>query len=235
MAALRTTSTTTRPDAGRSKPSAAAPQRPPVLPQRPDDVRLRARRNPRLIVIGILCACLGSLGMAWAWSTAQDSRTVVVVAHSVSRGQQIGPGDLTTTTLGAGAGLATLSSERADELIGRYALVDMPAGSLVGPDSIGDRVVPQGAAHVGLRLQAGRLPNRPLPSGTPVLLVEVPGPSDQQTAPGIEVEAVVVSAPQALADGQTWVVDVQVDDASAATVAALAAVDRLALVRLADG
>lgn len=224
--------------------SLATPERPASAPAgrsmldaplRPAAVQLRARRSTRLIVIGLLCACLGSLAMAWAWRGSQDSQTVLLMAKGVARGAAIQASDLTTTTLGRADGVAVVSAAEASGIIGQYARVDLPAGSLPGPGSVGGQAVPGGAAHVGLRLAAGRLPSQPLPAGSRVTLVAVPAAMDNERSSGAQFEAVVVAAPQATTDGGSWLLDVQVDEVSAAAIAALAATERVAVVRKADG
>ena len=213
----------------RARPATAEP------PPRPAAVQLRARRSTRLIIIGVLCACLGGLAMAWAWSGTQESRTVVLMAKAVARGDLVESTDLTTTTIGRASGVAVVPAAELPGLVGQFARVDLPAGSLVGPDSVGARVVPAGSAHVGLRLAAGRLPSGPLPAGAFVSLVAVPAPMDAERGPGAQFEAVVVSAPTVTSDGGSWLLDVQVEQGSAAAVAALAASDRISVIRKADG
>ena len=203
-------------------------------PQRPAAVQLRARRSNRLIVLGVLCACLGALIMAWVWTGTQESQTVVVMAAHVARGEQVEAADLTTTTLGRADGVAVVSADQASALVGQYALVDLPAGSLPGPDAVGVLVVPAGHAQLGLRLAAGRLPSQPLPPVTRVWLIAVPGAMDANTGPGAQYEAVVASAPLVTTDGNGWLVDVQVEESVAGQLAALAAVDRIAMVRRGD-
>lgn len=213
--------------------SAVAAAEPAAPPRPPAAVQLRARRSPRLIVIGVLCACLGALGMAWAWQATQFSQQVVLVAADVARGERIEATDLTTTTIGAAPGVATVPADQLDTLIGQYAQVDLSAGGLVGPASFGPEVLPLGTSQVGLRLAAGRLPSQALPPGSQVVLVAVPNQLAGQQDEFVEelFEAVVVSTPTALPDGQTWLVDVQVASEDAPRVAALAASEQIALVR----
>lgn len=211
--------------------------RPSLLdaPVHPVGVQLRARRSARLVIIGILFACLGSLTMAWAWTATQDSQTVVLMAKDVARGARVEASDLATTTLGRADGVAVLPADQASQIVGQYAWVDLPAGSLPGAGSVGAQVVPAGTAHVGLRLGAGRLPSQPLPAGARVTLVAVPSAMDNDRNPGAQFEAIVVAAPRATSDGASWLLDVQVNDGSAAAVAALAAAERVSVVRKADG
>ena len=214
----------------------AGPTESDAGPRRPAAVQLRARRSPRLIIIGVLAASIGALGMGWAWQSTQHSQSVVLVAADVARGERIEAGDLTTTTIGQAPGVATVPAADLETLIGQYAQVDLTAGALIGPTSVGAELLPPGTAQVGLRLAAGRLPSQSLPPGSTVILVAVPNQFSDQAAGGDErFEAVVVSAPVALADGQTWLVDVQVDAEQAPRVAALAASEQIALVRKAAG
>ncbi|MGI5952365.1 MAG: flagellar biosynthesis protein FlgA [Brooklawnia sp.] len=211
----------------------AQPASEPVeLPARPPEVRLRARRNPRLIVLGVLCACVGALVMGWAWSSRTDSQTVVLVTRDVGRGSQISAADLSTTTLSGGAGVSVVPADQAQSMIGQYALQDLQAGSLLGPQAIGTQVVPPGTAHLGLRLAVGRLPNQPLPPGTPIWLVTVEAGAAAEASE--QFDALVISAPAPASDG-AWVFDVQVAEGQAAQVAAFAAQDQLTAVRKADG
>ena len=63
----------------------------------------------------------------------------------------------------------------------------------------------------------------------------VPAPMDAERGPGAQFEAVVVSTPTVTSDGGSWLLDVQVEQGSAAAVAALAASDRISVIRKADG
>lgn len=209
---------------------------PDELPARPAGVQLRARRSPRLVVIGLLCACLGALVMGWAWNAQSHSQSVLMVTRDISRGELIKPTDLATTTLTGGSGVAVVPADQASALVGQYALGGLTSGALLAPGQIGAQAVPAGSAQLGLRLTAGRLPSQPMPPGARVRLVAVPGGAADAAAAEstVEFDAVVVSSPQQTTDG-AWVFDVQIADQLASQVAALAAGDRLVVVRKADG
>jgi len=190
----------------------------------------------RLVIIGLLCAVLGALGVTTAFSQAHKTTGVVAMARQVMRGQTITEADLTTLTVGTLPGISTVPADRLHDLVGRTALVDLPARSLVAEGSVGDPAVGTGLAHVGLKLAAGRLPVAVLPPGTKVILVEVAGrDSDAGAAEAVSrgrsFAAHVVTSPEGLPDGAHWVLDVSVTSSDAATVASLAAAERLALVR----
>lgn len=201
------------------------------LPTRPDGVQLRARRSPRLIAIGVLCACLGGLGAAFLYSNAAHSQTVVLMAQAVQRGDIIERSDLTTVTIGSVPGVATVAVEGLDALVGQSALVDLPRGSLPAPASVGTPIVPPGTVQVGLKLTVGRVPTGTVPAGSKVLLIEV---EENKTTPGRTFPATLIGSPYPLGDAQTYAVDVRVSSEAASQVAVLAARDRIVLVREAD-
>lgn len=228
--------TTSRPRDAERHPETPATE-PGQAPSRPAAVRLRARRNPRLIVIGVLCACLGALGMGWAWHGAQRTQPVILVNRDITRGEKIKAGDLKTTTIGPAPEVQTVPADRLESLIGQYAQVDLRVGALLSPAAVGPELLPAGNAQVGLLLAAGRLPSQSLRSGDQVLLVAIPAPGSGEppAGPPRRFNAAVASPPQALSDGQRWLVDVELAEDQAVEVAALAAAERIALVRKAGG
>ena len=141
---------------------------------------LRPRRNPRLLVSGVIAICLGGLGSAALYISVTDARSVVRTNRTIYRGEVIQAADLGVTSVGGTLGVRTVPAERVGELIGRTALTDLPGGSLFPPDSVGPAEVPPGSSRIGLKLAPGRVPVSPLPAGTPVLLVAVPKDSAAQ-------------------------------------------------------
>lgn len=124
----------------------------------PDAVQLRARRNPRLLALGILLACLGGLGAALLWQETAHSVTVVVMARKVTAGQRITGSDITTTTIGSAPGIASVPAAEMSGLVGKSALFDLAPGALLAPGQIGDLVLPVNDTEVGLKLDRGRAP-----------------------------------------------------------------------------
>ncbi|WP_316670649.1 SAF domain-containing protein [uncultured Propionibacterium sp.] len=205
-------------------------QPPPSL-QRTRTSSLRARRSPRLILVGVLCACLGGLGCALAWQQTTHAHQVVVAVHALARGEHVDAGDLTTTSIGAAVGISTVPAERLDALIGRTALVDLPAGSLVAAESIGDPRIADGTSVIGLHLPAGRAPSTLAP-GASVIIATAPAPDDEPDAEFAREQApgTVVGSPVQASDG-SWSLDVQVSADIALHLASLASVGRLVVVQ----
>lgn len=190
---------------------------------------LPARRNLRWILAGVIAICLGGLGAAVLYMSIADAHSVVRVNRTIYRGEAVQAADLGAVSLGSAVGIDTVPAERAGDLVGKTALVDLPQGSLLVPGSVGEPELRPQEARVGLRLAAGRLPVSALPPGTPVLLV--PLAKDAQSQPeGASVQATVATAPTVQVDGAS-ILDVSVPAAEAERLARLAASDLLVLVR----
>ncbi len=183
----------------------------------------------RLVVFGLLLACLGSLGAVTLYQRGTTSQPVLVATRTISRGEVIGRNDLRIVDVSVGEGLRFVPAGSQTEVVGQVALVDLADGSPLTPGSYGKAVVAAGMVHIGLRLAAGRLPVRDLPAGTPVRLI---GVSTKDGATGENVgTGVVVTSPRATSDGAASVLDIAVRSELAIVVAQLAATDRLVVVR----
>ena len=122
-----------------------------------------------------------------------------------------------------------MPADRAGELIGKTALTDLAAGSLIAPTSIGEAEVTPGFSRLGLKLNPGQVPVSALPPGTPVVLVPIAAANDGQES-GSSFQATVSVAPATLADGSTSL-EVTVTDSDSDQVARLAAAARLVVVK----
>jgi hypothetical protein len=192
-------------------------------------VRLRPRRNVRLVAAGVLAICLGGLGAAVLYTSVAGTESVVAVRRTVYRDQPLTAADLGLVELSSSPGIETVAAERLDDVVGQTALVDLVEGALLTPRGFGEAAVDAGAARLGVRVVAGRLPVGELPPGTPVLLVAVTrdagAPPGQASYPG-RVASLVTGLP----DGAS-LLDVTVAAGAAEEVARLAATDQLVIVR----
>lgn len=215
--------------------SLIASERPPeVLPTMtepaiPATTAVRSRRNLRWILIGLLAICLGGLGSALLYTSVSDAASVLKVNRPIYRGEVIGVTDLGPVSLGSHLGVDTVPAERASELIGKTALVDLPSGSLVVPSAIGEPEVQIGQSRLGLKLNPGQVPISALPAGTPVVLVPIAAANTGKGA-GPSYRATISVSPLALPDGSTSL-EVSVGDADSEQVARLAAAGRLVVVK----
>jgi len=229
----------------RARPSRGVSQADPAVSDwlKPHDRPSRPRRSPKLIAIGILCACLGGLGAAFAWTSVTTAHPVIVAQRAVAKGDVIKPGDFGLADVAVTAGVATLPASDLPGMIGERALIDLPQGSLVGPAAVGALKVPAGESVVGLSVSAGRAPVNTLPYGAEVTLLRVVSATQGQTQgdnenenesapiPPWTVQARVVATSVTNPDG-TVLVDVALPHDDALIAAMLSAQGELALVRM---
>jgi hypothetical protein len=212
--------------------NADQPARTPPPPPMP------GRRNPKWIALGVVALCLGALLSYVIYSRVADETAVVSIVNTVHRGSTVTAADLTTVNLSAGAGVQMVPASQLSELVGRKAVYDLVAGSLLPVGAVADVVTPQtGRSVVGIRLVSGRVPSGVLPSGSPLRLVALPpagaapGFTDEYT--GRTIISREVSQVDG-ADGTSIILNVDVPANQAPVVALLASQERLAVVRDAD-
>ncbi|MDR1355016.1 MAG: SAF domain-containing protein [Propionibacteriaceae bacterium] len=250
-----------------------------MTPTSPQQSVVPNRRNPQLLAVGVLCIVLGGLGAAFAFLSATDTIEALAFTRAVSSGQQIVATDIAVVRINSDTGLAVMTAESYDDVVGSQALADISAGSLVNPAAVGRLTQPTGTVLLGLRLPYGRLPNEGLRVGNELLLVVLDDPAARMvfvpstaelgdssdassvtatddpanvnatdnpaasgvsdTAPDVSADtsriaAILAGAPQLLADGTNWVINIWVADADATLVARMAAADRIALIGIGD-
>ena len=218
-----------RPPATKSKPkhkSASA-----AAPTTPEPPRIPGRRNPKWIALGIVALCLGGLLSYVIYARVATETTVVSVAQTVYRGEVIETSDLTTITLqGTTIPQAVPASDLAT-VLGRRAATDLVAGSVLVASSVTDETIPvTGRAVVGLKLSAGRTPTSLLLPSSAVRLIALAPENGSDKLTGDTFTARVIDQSNG-ADGTSILVNVDVAADQAATIAQLAAHDRIALVR----
>ncbi len=219
----------TRPS--RRKPARSGPDgsSTPVPP------RLPGRRNPRWIALGVIAICLGGLLAYTVYARVSTETRVLAVATTVYRGEVVQAADLTTVVLHGQPPGPTVGAADEASVLGKRAVFDLPAGTLVAPGSLSDSALPDaGRSVVGLRLATGRAPATLLVPSAPVRIVGLPAPANgtgaRDSLVGKTYAGRVVGATPG-ADGTSTVVDVEVDAGQAPTIASLGAQDRIALVR----
>lgn len=197
--------------------------------------RLPGRRNPRWIAAGVVALCLGALLSYAIYARVASETTVVAAARTVYRGEVLERADLTTVLLRGGTLADTVPAADLERLVGQRAVFDLPSGTVVAGAAVAASAVPaEGRAAVGLRLVTGRAPEALLLPSAPVRLVALPPAStdaaaDDQLAGKTYAARVIDHVPGA--DGASLVLDLDVDEAQAPTIALLGAQDRLAVVR----
>lgn len=215
---------------GRSSPASGSSTSTPEPP------RIPGRRNPKWIAVGVVALCLGALLSYAVYNRVAAETSVIMMAATVYRSETIEASDLAVVQLSGEAVRKSMSATQLDALVGQKAVYDLPEGTIPVPGAIGDVVIPDsGRAVIGIRLSTGRAPAALLTPGSPARLVVLPpasttDPDTSDKLAGKTYPATIVDqAPGA--DGASVVINVDVASGQAPTIAMLAALDRLAVVR----
>lgn len=202
----------------------------PLAP--PPATIVKTHRSRRLIALAVatiaLCAALGW----WAFKQATNTTTVVAARNTIHAGQTINAADLGTVNVNASSGLSTIPSERMNDLIGKRAQTDLPAGGVVPEGSVADTSVPgKGSAVVGLALKAGMAPGSNVTTGSPVRVVFLPAANNANSNSPVPapVTGTVVQLSHTV-DGSSTTIDVLVPEDAAPDIASASAQSRVAVV-----
>ncbi|EFC81310.1 SAF domain-containing protein [Parafrankia sp. EUN1f] len=152
-----------------------------------------ARHIPRGVTVAALLVLAGAGTGAWAVTWSGDETDAVVLTRPVRRGELIETTDLAVARVSAAGTAVRLVSPQVARraLVGRQALLDLPAGTLVTPEMAGSALPPAGSARVGLRLAPEALPS---PQVQPGDWVQVVIPDEISGAPAVVADAVRVAA-----------------------------------------
>jgi hypothetical protein len=156
------------------------------------------RRRPAIAALAALLIVGGAL-IAGVLAVRMDERVAVIqVATNVGVGEKITKSDLAEARV-AGNALDLIPVDRAAEIIGTYAKVNLVKGQLLDPKML-TRTSPitTGKAAVGVVLVDGRVPAEGLHAGDRVALIRI----GQGTVPPVEIgEATVLDVPTQAAEG----------------------------------
>ena len=204
-------------------PATARPSRRPE----PPEPAIRRVRVPQL-ALGVLLSGLAVLGFVLFNAASVQRTPVLALATDVLRGQVLELEDLQVAHVGTDDVLAMTPADRADLLVGRAAVTDLRAGTLLTEDQVaaGATLTP-GAGVVGLALAPGQYPTPQLAIGDLVTVVEV---ADQLVE---LVEAAEVVGIEAVGSQGQRFISLQTGEPDAATVAAAAATGEVRLVLIA--
>ncbi|RZU46642.1 SAF domain-containing protein [Krasilnikovia cinnamomea] len=186
---------------------------------------LPRRRRPGLIAAGVVILVLGCLG-AYAFARAAGTNEpMLAVTTTITAGHQITDADLKVVQVNAASGLTPIPSTQRNTVVGKYAKVELVAGTLLTNEQLTTTAVPAaGQQLIGLELKPAQLPSRPLRPGEPVLLVITSDPRNvtldggkkatSADLPSPPTVAATVAGVGAKATDDTVVVDVVVPEAN---------------------
>lgn len=187
------------------------------------------RRRPLLMAAAVLLGALVWLIVATGLERASDRLQVWSLAAEVSRGQAVEQPHLTATEIAVAdtSGVVAVTDTRVAELVGGLWAADLPAGTLLSPGLVLDRLaVATDETLVGIALQPGGWPSPSLRAGDAVMVIRT------GDASGVMVERSTVDGVTLLGDAvsATRLVTLVIPRADAADVAAAAAAGDVTLV-----
>ncbi|MDT3446426.1 SAF domain-containing protein [Pseudofrankia sp. BMG5.37] len=185
----------------------------------------RGQRRWGGALLGLLLAVLGAGGALWLGSGSQPTVDAVALARPMQRGQVIAAADLAVVRVAASGGavrLATPAIARA-AVVGRQALVDLPAGTLLTPELVGSIAGPAGTLTLGVAVDAAGLPSSSPRPGEQVDVVGVDPATKDAVTLAQRVTVTEVGRPAGSSEAGVTVVYLAVPAELAARVAAAAA------------
>jgi hypothetical protein len=201
----------------------------PEVDIRPPGRRVRAPE----VAVGVLVTVVFALGAVLWHLSAVEKVAALVVASGVERGEVIESGDVRVAYVSSDDTLARLDSSQIDRVVGRVALVDLAAGTVLTTSVVADAAaVEAGDGVVGLSLDPGAYPARGLAPGDRVNVVRTADVADLDADPTVVARDATVFAVDELASDRL-LVSVLATEADAEAVAAVAGAGGLRLVLVA--
>jgi hypothetical protein len=147
------------------------------------------RRLPEL-VLGIFLVAGCALGAVLIAASGRERTPVLALSQNISRGDVLDPGDLETVYVGSDSSIAYLRSNDDEQVLGRAALTDLKAGTLVTVDQFAPQtdVLSAGDGALGLALETHEMPSVGLVPGDLVNVIT----ADQSGASQVAAEAAQV-------------------------------------------
>ncbi len=198
---------------------------------------LPRRRRPAMIALAVTMAGTGVVVSAAIYQRADHQVPVVMVTRPVPAGAVISAGDLSSTSVTLGSGIAVIPASQLRQAVGEVAAVGLPPATLLSPAELtSSRSPAPGVELVPAAVRPAELPATGLATGDRVLVVPTPGvqgqPGSLGAAPSLAGPVpAVIEAATSVPDSEGFdVVDLLVSDADAVAVASQVSTGQFALV-----
>jgi hypothetical protein len=178
-----------------------------------------------------------ALGFGALYRSAGSRSPVLVAAHDIGRFEQLDRDDLRVSLMATEPGVSTVPESDLGLVVGRITLNDLPKGTVLSLGQLaaeGQALVGPNKAVVGARLGPGAAPLGEIAPGTLILIVVRPdGVGGDAEVRQVEGRLEEIGQPNPNTDARE--ASLVVPKESAAAVAAAAADERIAVVRLEAG
>jgi hypothetical protein len=206
---------------------APRPDEPLRLRRAPASTRIRV---PELLVGLLLIGGFGLGAVAWH-ASAGSTEPVAVLATAVDKGTVLTDSVLRPAEISRAGAVAAVPWAQRGRLIGRIALADLPAATVVIPGLVGDEPsLAAGEALVGLELAPGSYPAGSLAPGDAVAVVLAAEAGADASASPLAPSASVWEVTDVADQEGTVLVTLRLPEADAQLVSAMA--DRARVVRV---
>lgn len=187
----------------------------------------RPTRRPMAIVVAIVLAIVGAVG-AYVGLSQRGEVQALTTKTTVLRGDTLSTDSFSTISVAKDTS-NVLTTQEIEQMVGKKATVDLPAGSLVMRENTAENLsVDEGEAIVGIGVSSVATPGRQLVAGDNVRIVFAP--TDQATGANVaSIRGVVQQTRDENQEGMT-VVDVSVASDQAEAAARWSASGNAALV-----
>ena len=193
------------------------------------------RRSWMQGALAVLLIAGGALTAGYVAQRIGATHDYLGVSRPVGKGAEITAADLITIRVNDAIGLKPIPTSQLRSVIGKRAAVPLVPGTLLTAAQLTDEPVPApGNQLLGLALSEDRMPKGRLAVGASVLLVVTPkktgvtGDQPADLVPPRTIVGTVVDVKASSKQGDT-IVNVEVSNADAPTVAAMHAEDRIVL------
>jgi hypothetical protein len=190
----------------------------------------RRIRVPELLVGLLLVGGFGLGAVAWQ-ASSNSTEPVAVLATPVAKDTVLTEAALRPAEVALNGAAAAVPWAARDRLVGRTALADLPAATVVVPGLVGDEpTLAAGEALVGLELGRGSYPAGSLAPGDAVAVVLAAEAGAEAPAAPLAPEATVWEVTEVADQEGTVLVTLRLAEADAQRVSALS--DRARIVRV---
>jgi hypothetical protein len=194
------------------------------------------RRSWMQGALAVLLIAGGALTAGYVAQRIGATHDYLGVGRVVGKGAEVTAADLVTIRVNDAIGLKPIAASKLNTVVGKRAAVPLVPGTLLTAEQLTDNPVPApGNQLLGLALGEDRMPKGRLVVGASVLLVVTPksgvavdpkGPPD--LVPPRTIVGTVVDVKQSSKQGDT-IINVEVSNADAPTVAAMHSEDRIVI------
>ena len=174
-----------------------------------------------------------ALAGSWFYASSTEREAVIALRNTVERGDVIDRDDLRVVQIDSDDQLNLLSRDESGLVIGRIALTDMAAGTLVTAEQFASGgEIESGTGIVGLALDPGEYPSLSIGLGDQVRVIEVPRPTERASEQLMIVESATVVDVGPIGVQNQLFISLAMPTEFADLVAAAAAQDRVRLIQV---